>query len=90
MRLGLNRFYRCAAAAASGVLRGWRLEVGGWTDLFPGKPKVAQEHQRFMPMNLANTHNGTYEVLGRAVESPFSRVKWVLAQCDCKSWRFGY
>jgi len=28
MRLGLNRFYRCAAAAASGVLRGWRLEVG--------------------------------------------------------------
>jgi len=43
-----------------------------------------------MPMNLANTHNGTYEVLGRAVESPFSRVKWVLAQCDCKSWRFGY
>ena len=86
MRLGLNRFYRCAAAAA----RGWRLEVGGWTDLFPGKPKVAQEHQRFMPMNLANTHNGTYEVWGRAVESPFSRVKWVLAQCDCKSWRFGY
>ena len=42
------------------------------SDLFPEKPKVAREQQRFMPlMNLADSRNGTYEVLGRAGRAVF-------------------